>query len=155
MPTIWCYWWIIIYVERFMKEDDEVAAEKRKLEDKRRKLALKLKLKEDKRHRKEEAKKLMLDSLVGTIYHHHLWYSGTAADIELIGAWICWYHHPWLSFHNAIVSVNRYYYCWWCCRYLWTIIVEWWRCLVDCLQGETMECSEDTASRWNSYWYYR
>ena len=82
-----------------MKEDDEVAAEKRKLEEKRRKLeadALKLKLKEDKRHRKEdkrhrkeEAKKLMLDSLVGTIYHHHLWYSGSAAavaDIELIGA---------------------------------------------------------------------
>ena len=72
-----------------MKEDDDVAAEKQKLEEKRRKLeadALKLKLKEDKRHRKEEAKKLMLDSLVGTIYHHHLWYSSTAADIELIGA---------------------------------------------------------------------
>ena len=71
-----------------MKEDDDVAAEKQKLEEKRSKLeadALKLKLKEDKRHRKEEAKKLMLDSLVGTIYHH-LWYSSTAADSELIGA---------------------------------------------------------------------
>jgi len=60
-----------------MKEDDDVAAERLKLEEKRKKLkaeVLKLRLEEKKRHRKGEAEKFRLEecgtSMVSTIYNH-------------------------------------------------------------------------------------
>ena len=43
-----------------MKEDDDVAAERRKLEEKRKAEELKWKLEEKKRHRKGEAEKFRL-----------------------------------------------------------------------------------------------
>ena len=77
MPLIWYDWWVIIFLERFMKEDDDVAAERRKLEEKIKKLeaeVLKSKLEEKKRHRKGEAEKFRLGiSMVRTI-NNDLWY---------------------------------------------------------------------------------